>query len=314
MNEANRWRAALGQSVAAAYAQDANVAATALGGSVARGWADRHSDIELLVFWQEPPFDTDRHNAVTRAGGAIDIWWQTPPAQPAYQQLFHTTDGRLGQLWPYEDEEWSEHFYVRGVEIGVSGFLCSTVDQYLVDVVEQCDTTERKHILLAAITSGVPLTGAAQFERWQTKAREYPDELAAIIVAEQLDDDDDWWGCQKLAEREQRYMLYPLFDQMAVRIIRMLLALNHVYLPEPGLKWRERFLPTLPISPVNLSARLERLYQVEPVAAVEELQQIFDETLDLVRRRLPAVETSFPRRWYQHRRVQWDDAPGDEGR
>src|SRR4051812_18653175 len=187
MNEATRWRASLGQAVATAYASDPQVAVVALGGSVARGWADRHSDIELFVFWRNPPSDTDRLGAISRAGGAVDIWWQAPPAPQADRQIFDATGGRIGQGGPYEDEEWSEHFYVRGVDIGVSGFLCASVDQYLVDVVGQFETTERKHLLLAAIVSGQPLVGAAQLERWQAGAAAYPEELARAIVAEQLD-------------------------------------------------------------------------------------------------------------------------------
>jgi hypothetical protein len=85
MNEATWWRESLGKSIAAAYTMDSKVAVVALGGSVARGWADRHSDIELFVFWYESPSDTDRLNAVSRAGGRIDLWWNTPPSPPEYQ-------------------------------------------------------------------------------------------------------------------------------------------------------------------------------------------------------------------------------------
>jgi hypothetical protein len=280
-----------------------------LGGSVARGWADQHSDIELFVFWHDPPSDADRFNAVSRAGGRVDVRWSHPPATSEYQQIFEATHGRMGQVWPYEDEEWSEHFYVRDVDIGVSGFLNSTVEQYLADVVDGFDTTERKHILLAAIASGVPLTGAAEFAHWQARAAAYPAELARAVVAQQLAGDDDWWDCEKLAERDERHVLYPLLSHMVQRVSRILLALNRCYLPEPRLKWLDRLVRTLPISPVDCLARLQSLYRVEPVVAVHEMQQLFEETLDLVDNHLPGVETTFARQWYRHRRVQWSDAP-----
>ncbi len=309
MKDATRWRAGLGQVIAAAYAADPKVGAVALGGSVARGWADQHSDIELFVFWHEPPSDADRFNAVSRAKGRVDVWWSHPPATSEYQQIFAATHGRMGQVWPYEDDEWSEHFYVRDVDIGVSGFLRSTVEQYLADVVDGFDTTERKHILLAAIVSGVSLRGAAQFAQWQARAAAYPAELAHAVVAQQLAGDTDWWDCEKLAERDERHLLYPLLSHMVQRIGRMLLALNRCYLPDPRLKWLDRLIPAMPIKPTGCSTRLQSLYRVEPVAAVHEMQQLFEETLDLVDNHLPGVETTFARQWYRHRRVQWSDTP-----
>jgi hypothetical protein len=309
MHNTIQWRAALGQAIAAAYAVDPKVGAVALGGSVARGWADRHSDIELFVFWHDPPSDTDRFNAVSRAGGRIDVRWSHPPATSEYQQIFEATHGRMGQVWPYEDEEWSEHFYVCEVDIGVSGFLSSTVEQYLVDVVDGFDTAERKHILLAAIASGVPLTAAAGFAQWQARAAAYPAELARAVVAQQLACDGDWWDCEKLAGRDERHLLYPLLSHMVWRMSRMLLALNRCYLPDPRLKWLDRLIGALPITPVNCSTRLQALYRMEPVAAVQEMQQLFEETLDLVDNHLFNAETTFARRWYQHRRVQWSDPP-----
>lgn len=309
MQDATQWRVVLGQAIAAAYATDPKVAAIALGGSVARGWADQHSDIELFVFWHDPPSDADRFNAVSHAGGKVDVRWSHPPTTSEYQQIFEATHGRVGHVWPYEDEERSEHFYVHDVDIGVSGFLSSTVEQYLVDVVDGFDITERKHILLAAIASGVPLTGAAEFAQWQARAAAYPAQLACAVVAQQLACDGDWWDCEKLAERDERHVLYPLLSHMVQRMSCMLLALNRCYLPDPRLKWLDRLIAALPITPVNCSTRLQSLYQVDPIAAVHEMQQLFEETLDLVDNHLPSVETTFVRQWYRHRRVQWSDVP-----
>lgn len=125
MNEASAWRTGLACDVATAYAAAPRCAAIALGGSAARGWADRHSDVELFVFWAEPPDVAARIEAVHRAGGAIDVCWGDPPLPTRYEEIVVQTGGCVGQLWPYEGDEWSEHFYVRGVNVGVSGFLCT---------------------------------------------------------------------------------------------------------------------------------------------------------------------------------------------
>ncbi|MGA7270710.1 MAG: hypothetical protein WB239_06535 [Acidimicrobiia bacterium] len=47
------WRREIGKRVSLSYAASPKVTATALGGSVARGWADEFSDVEVFVFWDE---------------------------------------------------------------------------------------------------------------------------------------------------------------------------------------------------------------------------------------------------------------------
>src|SRR5438128_720717 len=77
MNDASRWRQALARQIAPAYAADPKVAAVVgdgrlpVGGSSARGHADRHSDIEIGVFWHEPPADAERRAAVEQMGGDL---------------------------------------------------------------------------------------------------------------------------------------------------------------------------------------------------------------------------------------------------
>lgn len=42
-----------------------------LGVSVSRNWYDQYSDIELFVFWKEPPTDEDRKTPIVRVEGDI---------------------------------------------------------------------------------------------------------------------------------------------------------------------------------------------------------------------------------------------------
>jgi hypothetical protein len=53
------------------YAENPNVAAVIVGGSTARGHADRFSDIEVGVFWHEAPTDAERQSVVERANADL---------------------------------------------------------------------------------------------------------------------------------------------------------------------------------------------------------------------------------------------------
>ena len=60
MNAASRWRLSLSRLLAEHYAALPQVATVFVGGSTARGQADRFSDLELCVAWSSPPSEADR--------------------------------------------------------------------------------------------------------------------------------------------------------------------------------------------------------------------------------------------------------------
>jgi len=91
--------------------------------------------------------------------------------------------------------------------------------------------------------------------------------------------------------------------------LRILLALNRVFLPDPRFKWAERLIAQMPIAPADLDARLRWVYQAEPAAAVAELQRLIEEVLDLVDQALPDLDTASAREWLSYRRVIWDESP-----
>jgi hypothetical protein len=309
MNEASTWRAGLAQDVAAGYAANPRCAAIALGGSTARGWADRHSDVELFVFWAEPPTTEERVEAVQRAGGAIDVFWGDPPMPERYQEIVVRTGGGVGQLWPYEGDEWSEHFYVRGVNVGVSGFLCTTLDGYLHDVIETFATTADQQILISAVVHGVPLHGAARIAAWQTRAAHYPRDLARAVIRAELAADEGWWQCEMAADRGERFLLAALYARMARKIVRILLGLNRVYLPDPRLKWLDRLAADLPLRPVEFVSRLQGVLGLEPRRGIVEMERLLGETLDLVMQHMPEIDLSYARAWPRFRRPLWDEPP-----
>ncbi|HET8850941.1 MAG TPA: nucleotidyltransferase domain-containing protein [Ktedonobacteraceae bacterium] len=67
MQEESRWREALAQQIASHARANPKVAALVVEGSVARGYADGFSDLDLAVFWAEPPTAKERRDIVTCA-------------------------------------------------------------------------------------------------------------------------------------------------------------------------------------------------------------------------------------------------------
>src|SRR2546423_6648115 len=99
MNDMSRWRRAIAERLAAIYARNPHIAAVVLGGSTARGHADQYSDIELGVFWNQPPTDKERRTVIELAGGD------------------------LIRLYPYEAQEevWADDFIRPPLHMGAMG-------------------------------------------------------------------------------------------------------------------------------------------------------------------------------------------------
>jgi hypothetical protein len=255
-------------------------------GSVARGTADRYSDIELDVYYADPPTEAARIAAVERCGGTIE---------------------RLAE----DEHEWEERMSIGGVDAHTSTFLVSTMERYLHDVVDECSLAPEAQTRLFSLQHGVTLKGKDQVESWQAKAAAYPVRLQRAMLEEYLGFQSFWYATEMLAARDDLLALYDVFIETARQLVGTLLGLNRIYLPAPGyLKSVEETIGLMTIKPADLSLRLKRLFRVEPPAAVEALQALINETLELVEGQFPGFDTSAYRRDVSRRRTARDPAFG----
>ncbi len=305
----NQWRLDLLRQVADHYAASANIGAAVVAGSVARGRADRFSDIELHLFWNEAPTIEERIDLAEKAGGTIHVRWDEPPSNRQFLEIHQETQARFGQVWPIEDSEWSDLYYRDGVAIDVSGFLCAQAEQYLVDVCQELDPTDPKQMLLAAIEDGIPLVGVEKVEAWKSRI-EFPEGLRAPAVTPHLSYDRDWGARSQLLDRGELALLYGIMADMRTRILRILLALNQVFVPDTRLKWLEVWGHKLGIAPERLIERMNAAFTTQSASeAVDELQALAEETYDLIDRELPQLDPVLRHRWFRALRPIWDESP-----
>lgn len=182
MNDEIARRAALAERIAPAYATNPKVAGVLLAGSVARGTADRFSDIEIDIFWHTPPTERDRLAPIEQSGWSL--------------------------LYQHVDEyEWADGFYIDGIKVDTSQFLVSTLDQWIADVAERADLEVEKQIRITAIQHGRPLYNATLIENWRAQAAAYPQALLLATLAEYL-----WFQprevLEMLASRDNALLLH----------------------------------------------------------------------------------------------------------
>ena len=217
---------ALAQRVADAFPPE--VTDVVLTGSVSRGVADEVSDVEMLVV-TESGLELDDANAMARGSGLerLDTWGaQGLPAK----RVSGYVEGE-----PFELIFWPRAFAEEEFEALMGGKVSSSPD---------------------ALAHGVSLRTSGLLAAWQTRLRDYPDELAAARIEEAA---LPWGGFTPaglltvIRPDERLSLLEWMFDG-ALRVLRIVYAINRVW--EPTTKRLATRVEPLAVKPDRLAERI----------------------------------------------------------
>lgn len=272
MNEISRAGVMLGKELARVYRDTPRVTAVMVGGSVARGYADHYSDLEIGVFWTSSPTPDERKAAVLRNGGELLTFDRSPGHE--FFMLSETTISGIR--------------VTGSILVSVHHLTIVQIDQYVSDVIERNDTGLDKQALLAAIQQGIALYGDRWLEDVKAKIAAYPTALAIKMIQENL-----WFGPwfrpEAYAERNDLIILYQHFLWSEHALLKVLAGLNRLYYPSTECKWVDQFIAQMKVLPADLSSRLKRVLRIEPLYGWLELQALIEETLSLIEHHLPEV-------------------------
>ena len=291
MQEGSLWRYALAQQIASHSHANPKVAAVLVEGSAARDDADHFSDIDLAVFWAEPPTAQERRDIVTRAG----------------RRDRHPSSSHR------EEAGWETRNVREGVAIDIRHTTVAATESILAAVLEHADPSLSKQQLLAALRSALPLVNPTLITRWQQQAAAYPHALAVAMVRKRLRFRPAWEQ-EQLASRNNVLVLYDSFCTAQKQLLLVLLGLNRLYYP--GWRWMDRLIDQLQVTPPNLSLRLKQLFaivSIDPLASVYQFHDLIEETFRLVETHLGEVDTHAARERFRGRRRAGEHAPGGLG-
>jgi predicted nucleotidyltransferase len=280
MQEASRWRYALAQQIVSHAHTNPKVAAVVVEGSVARGYADLSSDLDLAVFWAEPPTKQERRDIITRALERDSHPWSS----------FRTAAG------------WQTRTVRAGGAIDVRHTTVAAIEGLLAAVLEHADPRLARQQRLAALCSALPLVNPVLITGWQQQAAAYPPALAVAMVRTHLRFRPAWEQ-ELLAERKDVLVLYDSLCTAHKQLLLVLLGLNRLYFP--GWRSLDRLLDKLQVTPPNLSPRLKQLFAVvsiDPLASVYQLHDLIEETFRLVETHLGEVDTRAARERFHGQR------------
>ncbi len=265
MNSHAAWRLELATEIGNRVRKIDGIRSIVVGGSVARGYADDYSDLEIPIFWEKYPSDSSRR-AILKT------------LQADY-------------FLPYNGPSMEDHLVIHGFQVDFWHNTVSYEDMVIEDVVEQFDTDLGKSNFMDTIRYCIPLCGEEIIQGWKERAQVYPEPL----VLKNLDENLDRLIYEQLtlhAKRGNLTVFYSLISDLQKRIFLLLLALNREYFPT--YKWMYAYLEKIRLKPVDTVARMKAAYSAPLETAIQDSQKLVAETLSLVKKSFPKLESDQP--------------------
>jgi predicted nucleotidyltransferase len=266
MNHHARWRLDFARMLNRKLDLAPGLKAVMVIGSVARGYSDAYSDLEIMLVWDQLP-SIERQEAIAEV---LQAQHRYPAFDPGYQSAFRI-QGLPVDLWYTTAAQ--EEAMIRPVLI-----------DYSLDLVA--------NNRLDTLRSCIPLRGTDLVQRWKTISREYPEELTIRFLQTYL----PHFHLRQLhlaAQRNNLTSCYQLLSSIQCSLFLLLLALNKAYFPT--FKWIYPTLAVLPVSPAQIVERLQHMFHQPPVEAAAHLREVLAETVAIVEARYPQIDTAYAR-------------------
>lgn len=264
MNPHAQWRLDFARALSTRLHQFKDIEAIVVIGSVARGYSDVYSDLEVMLVWKHAP-GPDLQHAVVQQLQAEHRYSKT---DPGYHSAFRI-HGLPVDIW-YTTAKQEE------------ATIQSVLHEYNLDLV----ASNR----LDCLRVGIPLQGDDLIQQWKYAIQMYPEELAIRLLQTYL----PHFHMRQLnlaARRDNPTAFFHTLTDIQCSLFLVLLALNKAYFPT--FKWMYPVLASLPIAPTQIAQRLQQMCHESPLEATAHLREVLAETLDLVEARYPQLDTAY---------------------
>ena len=262
-NLQTKWRIEFARHLIEPLVTFEGIKAIVIAGSVARGYADEYSDVEIPIFWETLPSDATRHAIVA-----------------ALQADF---------LYAYDGPAREDQLLIHGLQIDLWHVSVAHQEEILESVLDRHDFNLSTLNALDTIRSCIPLYGHEIVQRWKLRAQAYPDKLAEKIVREHIGTFSTG-ELSILAQRNNPTVFHAQLSFLQEEIFMVLMALNRSYFPT--FKWLYRALESMQVKPEAIDSRFRRVFEVSWKEAIAETRLLLEETLHLVERQFPQIDTA----------------------
>jgi hypothetical protein len=273
----------LGRSILARYAELPGVACAAITGSSAEGHADRYSDLDMTMYYDVLPAEADlRHVRESVSDGTL-TW----------------------SMGTHADGEFAEAFKVGGVEVQIGHTTVERWEETIAAVQAGEEPGSPMHKAMSGTLTSIPVFGAERLVAWQARIRNYPDALRIAMVRHHLKFFRVWGLVDRLETRDAGLWFRQMLVESSFNLLGVAAGLSRRYFTPFQLKRVRAFIATLDVAPSDLADRLELMWAVPSSEAALSLHALVSDTVALVERELPEVDTSVVRKSLTSRSERW---------
>ncbi len=267
-----------------AYIANPKTKAVMVTGSVAEGLCDEYSDCDVCFYYDELPTE-DELQLVRQQNQGSEL---------------------IGILGDRQVGAFGESFLMNGVECQFAHATITQWEKEISTVLEQFDVQSPIMKGMSGTLIGIPLYGETLIQQWKAKVANYPNGLAQTMVEHYLKFFAIWGMQQKFAKRDTTLWYYQIIVESAQNLLGVMSGLNRLYYSTFQFKRMNKFIEQMEIAPRNLAARLEGLFYNEASVAVNQLEALVRETVELVEIHLPQVDTLSAKRKLGWRQQPWE--------
>ena len=262
-------RRAIARRVVDYLAAHTDLRASLLAGSASKGTCDKHSDIDLLNYYEELPAPA-LFTKLMRGLGAEPM-------------------GEMGEPAP---EGFGGSFRIAGVEVQTGGQTIASTERRL-EWIAAADVDWITAKVAIGLLEGLPLHGETLVQEWQVRAA-YPEALRRREVVANLGIFAIWNLDEHLAARDAELFRRQMLLDGAFRAAAILSAINRLYFTTFQFKRAGEHVARMAVRPERLAESLDHIANSPPSEAAEELRKLVQETNAIVRAEMPDVDVERP--------------------
>lgn len=289
MADRNQYLLELAKRNAKVYIANPKTKAAMVTGSVAEGLCDEYSDCEMIFYYDELPSEADLYLARQQNQGSEPLW-------------------TVGEQ---QEGSFGESYLVNGVEFQIGHETIANWEKEISTILEKFDLSPMMKAMSGTLI-GIPLYGELLIQQWKARIANYPDGLAQRMVEHYLKFFAIWGMQEKLARRDTTLWYHQILVESTQNILGVLSGLNRLYYTTFQFKRMSRFVEQMAVAPDHLAERLEGLFRHAAPVAVNELEVLVRETVELVEIHMPQVDTSSAKQKLGWRQQPWKFSESDQ--
>lgn len=240
-------------------------------GSVAVDSTDHFSDVDVIFYYDRTP----NKRSIRIAGDALDL----------SDVAIHKTKRGVG---------FGMDFSFEGAAFNTGHHLVSFAEKTLSELLSGKNVDSIGHQKVAqGLLYGIPIYDDGTLSEWKVRLKQFPDPLAVTMADFYLKKIWPYWKVKEwVAARDASLFEVQALLDGAFNVIGALSAANRLYFSTFQFKRMRHHIREMKESPPGLPDRVEQLFEIPPENGAEELRKLVSETVEIVERLLPEVDTT----------------------